>query len=52
MKRHFEGNYKSYVIDTAVAVSQVKETATSKYEFIEKWSNKAIKPTGKIPVKM
>ncbi len=36
MKRHFEGNYKSYVIDTAIAVSQVKETATSKYDFIEK----------------
>ena len=36
MKSHFEGNYKSYVIDTAIAVSQVKETATSKYEFIEK----------------
>lgn len=47
MKRHFEGNYKSYVIDTAVAVSQVKETATSKYEFIEKMEQQGYKTNWK-----
>ncbi len=47
MKRHFEGNYKSYVIDTAIAVSQVKETATSKYEFIEKMQQQGYKTNWK-----
>jgi hypothetical protein len=47
MKRHFEGNYNSYVIDTAVAVSQVKETATSKYEFIDKMEQQGYKTNWK-----
>jgi hypothetical protein len=47
MKRHFEGNYKSYLIDTAVAVSQVKETATSKYEFIDKMEQQGYKTNWK-----
>lgn len=36
MKRHVEGNYKSYVLETAIAVSRVKKTAISKDDFIEK----------------
>lgn len=36
MKRHVEGNYKSYVLETAIAVSKVKKIATSKDDFIEK----------------
>lgn len=47
MKRHFEGNYNSYVIDTAIAVSRVKETATSKYEFIDKMEQQGYKTNWK-----
>ena len=47
MKRHFEGNYNSYVIDTAIAVSQVKEIATSKYEFIDKMEQQGYKTNWK-----
>lgn len=39
MKRHFEGNYKSYVIGTAIAVKKAKETAISKEDFIKKMEN-------------
>lgn len=40
MKRHFEGEYKSYVIDTAIAVKDSKETAKSKDEFIKAMKDK------------
>lgn len=36
MKRHAEGNYKSYVLETAIAVSKVKNIAISKDDFIER----------------
>lgn len=36
MKRHAEGNYKSYVLEIAIAVSKVKNIAISKDDFIEK----------------
>lgn len=47
MKRHFEGNYKSYLIDTAKVVKEAKETAMSKEDFIKKMENQGYKTNWK-----
>lgn len=39
-KRHLEGDYKSYVLETALAVKDIQETASSKDDFIEKMQDK------------
>ena len=36
LKRHSEGNYKSYLVITAMAVNQAKGKATSKEDFIKR----------------
>ncbi|MEA5002750.1 MAG: relaxase/mobilization nuclease domain-containing protein [Christensenella sp.] len=43
--RGTEGHYKSYVLDTALAVSEAKERATSREEFIEKLEEQGYRTT-------
>lgn len=47
LKKHSEGNYKSHLVVTAMAVNQAKIKATSKEEFINKMEEQGFKTNWK-----